>query len=626
MIVYDGNKTDFLDRMAAGTLVDEIEQRILDRMGRHTAKNEIRSWENSWKEMYIVMNDPEIPEDAGVAIEYNIPQTSKRVDFLISGFDEQQKAGVIIVELKQWDDLKAIDGVDGMVETYLNGGLHRHVHPSYQAWSYAQLIRDYNQTAQDEGIGLFPCAFLHNYKRTQTDDPVDAEQYREYYEEAPVFSKGQTEQLRAFIKQTVRRGDDADTLYRIEHGKIRPSKSLQNTIASMLAGNREFIMIDEQKIVYEEILKASLQCQKDRRKRTVIVQGGPGTGKTVVAMNLLSALTGQEQLVQYITKNRAPRDVFKLKLKGSHRKSVIDNMFKNSGSYVDAPLNAAGTLLVDEAHRLNMKSGMIHNLGDNQTREIIHAALCSVFFIDESQRVTLNDAGTIDEIYRSAAVEHAEVIPLELQSQFRCNGSDGYLAWLDHLLEIRETANYDLEGFDYDFRVFSTPGEVYELILEKNRMANRARMVAGYCWEWPKEKRNDTNHHDIVIGDFEMSWNLRDGEPFAVNETSVHEIGCIHTAQGLEFDYVGVIIGPDMRYEDGRIVTDFHKRAKTDHSLRGIKRLEKLDPEEAYRTADEIIKNTYRTLMTRGMKGCYVYCTDEALAQHLVERTHHGNR
>ena len=157
MIVYDGNKTDFLDRMAAGTLVDEIEQRILDRMGRHTAKNEIRSWENSWKEMYIVMNDPEIPEDAGVAIEYNIPQTSKRVDFLISGFDEQQKAGVIIVELKQWDDLKAIDGVDGMVETYLNGGLHRHVHPSYQAWSYAQLIRDYNQTAQDEGIGLFPC-------------------------------------------------------------------------------------------------------------------------------------------------------------------------------------------------------------------------------------------------------------------------------------------------------------------------------------------------------------------------------------------------------------------------------------------------------------------------------------
>ena len=620
MIVYDGIKTGFLKSVEEDRIVPEIEQRILDRIGRHTAPNEVRSWENSLKRMYIVMNDPDIPDDAGVAIEYNIPQTAKRVDFMISGYDEQKRAGVIIIELKQWEKLNAVDGMDGLVETYINGGNHRLVHPSYQAWSYAQLIRDYNQTAQDEEIGLFPCAYLHNYQRQLQKDPVDAEQYRDYYEEAPVFTKGQVAQLRDFIKKSVRRGDNAGLLYKIEHGKIRPSKSLQNTIASMLSGNREFIMIDEQKIVYEEILKTSLKCQADQKKRTVIVQGGPGTGKTVVAMNLLSALTGHEQLVQYVTKNSAPRDVFKLKLKGNHRKNVIDNMFKSSGNYVGAPDNAAGTLLVDEAHRLNMKSGMFHNMGDNQTREIIHASLCSVFFIDESQRVTMDDAGSIDEIYRSAAVENAEVIPMELQSQFRCNGSDGYLAWLDHVLQIRDTANYDLDGFDYDFRVLDTPSAVYDLILEKNRAENRARMLAGYCWEWPKEKRNDTHHHDIVIGDFGMSWNLSDGEPFAVSETSVHEVGCIHTAQGLEFDYVGVIIGMDLRYENGVVVTDYHQRAKTDQSLKGIKKLEKTDAEEAYRKADEIIKNTYRTLMTRGMKGCYVYCCDSALGEHLKKR------
>lgn len=621
MIVYDGKKTDFLRSIEADSIVDEIEQSILEKMGRHTAKSEIRSWENSLKEMYVVMNDPEIPDGAGVAIEYNIPQTSKRVDFMVSGFDAQNRPGVIIIELKQWEELTAVEGMDALVETFIHQGRHRLVHPSYQAWSYAQLIRDYNQTAQEENIGLFPCAFLHNYKRKEQNDPVDAEQYREYYEDAPVFTKGQREQLRAFIKTAVCREDHSDLLYRIDHGKIRPSKSLQNTIASMLKGNREFIMIDEQKRVYEEILDASRRCQKDLRKRTVIVQGGPGTGKTVVAMNLLSELTGQEQLVQYVTKNSAPRDVFKLKLKGNHRKSVIDNMFKSSGNYVGAPDNAVGTLLVDEAHRLNMKSGMFHNMGDNQTREIIHAALCSVLFIDESQRVTMDDAGSIDEIYRSAAVENSEVIPMELQSQFRCNGSDGYLAWLDHVLQIRETANFDLEGYDYDFRVFDTPKEVYDLILEKNSLTNRARMVAGYCWEWPKDKRNDTNYHDIVIGDFAMSWNLSEGEPFAVSETSVHEIGCIHTAQGLEFDYVGVIIGQDMRYEDGQVITDFHMRAKTDNSLKGIKALEKTDPEAAYRRADELIKNTYRTLMTRGMKGCYVYCTDAALRKYLLGRS-----
>ena len=622
MIVYDGIKTDFLKRCEKDTIAIEIEQNILSKLGKHTPKAEFRSWENSLNYMYKVLNDSEIPSDAGVAIEYNIPQTSKRVDFMISGYDESDNAGMVIIELKQWDSLTEVKGTEALVETYVGGGNHRVVHPSYQAWSYAQLIKDYNGEVQDKNIKLSPCACLHNYIRHE-NDPLDSAQYKDYLDEAPAYTKGQIDELRDFIKRSVRKGDNKDILYRIDHGKIHPSKSLQESIGSMLRGNREFIMIDEQKVAYEEIFRLSLQCQKDYKKRTIIVKGGPGTGKTVIAINLLAELTKRDQLVQYVSKNSAPRQVYLKKLKGQIKKSSVDNMFKGSGTYTEAGCNVAHTLLCDEAHRLNEKSGMFHNMGENQIKEIIHAAYCSVFFIDESQRVTMDDIGSAEEIEKWAKEENSEIHYLELESQFRCNGSDGYLAWLDDVLEIRETANYDLEGIDYDIRICDSPNEMRNLVIERNRVANRARVLAGYCWEWFKKEQNNTNYHDIKIGDFEMSWNLGSGEPFAVSDTSINEAGCIHTSQGLEFDYVGVIIGDDIRFENDHIVTDFTRRAKTDQSLKGIKKLYKDNPEEAKRRADEIIKNTYRTLLTRGMKGCYIYCTDPGLSHYLKNRLEH---
>ena len=619
MIVYDGIKTDFLRSCENDSIALEIEDNILSMMGRHTPKAEFRSWENSLNYMYKVMNDEEIPSDAGVAIEYNIPQTSKRVDFMISGYDKNHDPNMVIVELKQWEKMDEVDSADALVETFTGGAVRRVVHPSYQAWSYAQLIRDYNQVVQDNEVILSPCACLHNYKRRE-NDPVDSCRYKEYIKEAPVYAKGDLPKLRDFIKKSICSGDQKEILYSVEHGKIRPSKSLQNAIGSMLKGNREFIMIDEQKVAYEEILRISLQCQSDLKKRTVIVTGGPGTGKSVIAVNLLAELTKRDQLVQYVSKNSAPRQVYLKKLKGLIKKSSIDNMFKGSGSYTEAARNIENTLLVDEAHRLNEKSGMFHNLGINQIKEIIHASYCSVFFIDESQRVTMDDIGSVEEIEKWARIEGSEVHHLELVSQFRCNGSDGYLAWIDDVLGIRETANYDMEGIDYDIRICDTPDEMRELVIEKNRDTNRSRILAGYCWEWIKHGKNDSSVHDIRIGDFEMSWNLGSGEPFAVSETSINEAGCIHTSQGLEFDYVGVIIGNDMRYEDDQVVTDFTRRAKTDQSLKGIKKLYNESPQSALERADEIIKNTYRTLLTRGMKGCYIYCTDEGMKEYLKNR------
>ena len=619
MLIYNGLKSDFMSDTENDVLETKLYDAIKNKMNRSTGLSELNSWRNSLKEMYITLNDSNIPSDVGVAIEYNIPQTSKRVDFLISGYGKDNKGNVIIVELKQWEKLQAIEGQEAIVETFTGGANRRVVHPSYQAWSYAALIKDYNEYVQDADIELHPCAYLHNYPRVE-NDPLDAKQYKEVLADAPAFTYGQRDALRNFIKKSIITGDNEDTLVKIEHGKIRPSKQLQDSISGMLKGNKEFIMLDEQKVVYENILSLSTKCQKDGKKRTIIVEGGPGTGKTVVAINLLAELTKRNQFVQYVSKNAAPRTVYGYKLKGTMKKSSVDNLFKGSGCYPEAPMNSVGTILADEAHRLNEKSGMFQNMGENQIKEIIHASRCSVFFIDESQRVTTSDIGSIAEIEKWAERENSEVIKMELVSQFRCNGSDGYLAWIDDVLQIRDTANYDLEGIDYDIRICDSPKEMEHIVIEKNRIRNRARILAGYCWNWPKDTRNDVNYHDIKIGDYGISWNLDGGDAFAINPDSVHEAGCIHTSQGLEFDYVGVIIGDDMRYENGEIVTDYSKRAKTDQSMKGIKGLAKDDPEKASQLADEIIKNTYRTLMTRGMKGCYVYCTDSELAAYLKER------
>lgn len=619
MIVYSGNKTEFMTEVLEDTIAYSIRDNIRKKMNRKTGKAEFRSWVNSLEYMYKVLNDDDIPEESGIAIEYNLPNTAKRVDFLISGYDSKQLPNVVIIELKQWEKLNKVEGLDGLVETFTGGANRRVVHPSYQAWSYAEMIKDYNEYAQIADIKLWPCAYLHNYLREE-DDPLDDEIYKDYLNDAPAFTKGDVRKLRAYIKEVVKEGDNNEILYEIDNGRIKPSKSLQDAIVGMLESNPEFNLIDDQKVVFERIMELSRKCENDGKKRVLIARGGPGTGKTVIAINLLARLTQEGVFAQYCSKNSAPRLVYSKKLKGHRTKSSIDNMFKGSGSYVDAPKDAVGAILADEAHRLNEKSGLYGNQGVNQIHEIIHAARLSVFFIDESQRVTVKDIGSVDEIKHWATFNNAEVFEDELSSQFRCNGSDGYLAWLDDVLEIRETANYNLEAPNYEFMVFDSPEEMRNRVVERNQSSNKARILAGYCWNWPKAGRSDTNTHEIKIGDFEISWNLDGGESFAISPTSINEAGCIHTTQGLEFEYVGVIIGDDLRYEDGALVTDFKKRAKTDQSIKGLKKMEGDDPERAHRLADQIIKNTYRTLMTRGMKGCYVYATDKGLRDYLKNR------
>ena len=612
MIVYHSTKRQFLNDVFEDTIADNIDDAFFAHLGRHTSPNEKRSWKNSMQYMYRVLDTTLLPDDAGIAIEYQIPLTSKRIDFIIGGNDEFGRRNIIIIELKQWEKAKFADKPD-LVVTRFEHGEAETCHPSYQAWSYSYMLENYNSTIQDLDIHINPCAYLHNY---QPDAIIKDTRYDDYIRRAPIFLKNDAAALRAFIARHIKSSDNDDLMWLVDNGELRPSKQLADSLVSMVKGNPEFQMIDEQKVVYENALDLARKSQNGQ-KHVLIVQGGPGTGKSVLAIQLMAELTKDGITCQYVSKNAAPRDVYSAKLSESFRRTFINNLFVGSGSFIDAPNNAIGALIADEAHRLAEKSGLYGNKGDNQIREIIQAAKFSIFFIDDHQRVHIRDIGSTRTIQKIAEQCNAKVNIMKLESQFRCNGSDGYISWIDNVLQITDTANINLSTEDYDFRIFDNPHELFDSIYEKNRLNNKSRVVAGYCWEW---HQNDLETPDIVIPshNFAKKWNLRsDGNLWIIGNNSINQIGCIHTCQGLELDYVGVILGPDIKYLNGRIITDVSTHPNADTAVRGLKTRVRSGDIAAVNIADEIIKNTYRTLMTRGMKGCYIYCCDTPLAEYI---------
>jgi DUF2075 family protein len=616
MIVYEAEKSGFLRDYDERDIEEVIHAAYEAATTRRVAKSEIRSWRESLDYVARVLRDDEIPGDAGIAVEFILPQSLKRIDVLVSGHADDGSKRVVVIELKQWSAITATTR-DAIV---LLGGSKSdqvRVHPSYQAWSYAAFLEGFNEAVYDGGVGLLPCAYLHNY---EIDGVINSDHYRPYIERAPLFLKGEGDRkkLRDFIKQHVRRGRGREVLYELEKGRIRPSKALADSVVKLLKGNPEFTLLDDQKEVFEAAKAACEQATASGQPRVVIIEGGPGTGKSVVAVNLLSTLRAGLN-VKYVSKNAAPRAVYSDRLMQSPENAHLANLFTGSGSFMAMPRDTFDALLVDEAHRLTEKSGFYGNEGDHQVREIIRSAKCAIFFIDDRQRVTLKDVGSAALIRALAEERGAAVEQYALTSQFRCAGSNGYLSWLDDVLQIDATANSTLDGIPFDFQVFDDPAALHAAIEAKNDR-NRARVVAGYCWPW--KSRRTPSAYDVVIGDYVRRWNLdEDGSLWLVAANSVHEIGCIHTCQGLEVDYVGVIIGPDMTFRDGKVKTVPKARDRHDKTMKGFVKMSKADPGGAALAAKAIIKNTYRTLMTRGMKGCFVYATDPALRSYLRERS-----
>ena len=490
MIVYSATKRHFLRDNNDREIDEVIRECFLHATGRRVAANEQRSFRESLGCMARVLADDAIPADAGIAIEYHIPQSAKRLDMLVAGHAADRTKSAVIVELKQWERVQ-ITPKDAIVATYLGGGIRETVHPSYQAWSYAELMKSFNVAVHEGEIGVWPCAYLHNYVR---DGAIDAAHYERYTNRAPLFLKGEGERsrLRQFIRTHIHRGDGLRVIDEIEASPIRPSKELAGSVARLLRGNPEFVLIDDQKTIFEAAKAAAIRATVEA-PQVVIIEGGPGTGKSVVAINLLSDLLVAGRVGKYVSKNAAPRKVYEAKLARQMTASKFRSLFAGSGGFVEAPKVSNDFLVVDEAHRLNEKSGLYGNLGDHQVKEIIASSNCSIFFVDEDQRVTFKDVGTKAVIRSYAEQRGALVEEHTLLSQFRCAGSNGYIAWLDDVLGIRPAANTTLPRDAFDFQVFDSPEALHAAIEAKNS-ANKARVVAGYCWPWrSKTRRRSTS-------------------------------------------------------------------------------------------------------------------------------------
>lgn len=628
MLVYRSSKKSFNQDVETGRIAEIVKKKLAEKGIKDENEAEFRSWNNSLLFMRMAMENPSIPGEAEVAIEYQIPLTSKRVDFMIAGMDEKGQDNVVIVELKQWDQAEKVNDLERhTVRTYTGGGVREVAHPSYQAYSYKAHIQNYSSFVEEKGIALHPLAYCHNYRGEKGRglyDPL----YAPWLNEAPLFDAYGNRKLSDYIaKRISKKSKDGEVLYKIDHGRIRPAKALQDCLASMVKGNKEFQLLDEQSVVYDKILDAFSHCLSDKKKRVLIVKGGPGTGKSVLAVNLLCALIndGRERGFHcaYLTKNSAPRKVYlKMLARGDLKKQVaVEELFRSPFGLHSLPENFYDCLLVDEAHRL-VKQMFRDYGGENEIKECIASSLLSVFFLDETQRISVKDIGSAGEIRAWAkrlGVAEENVLEgegLTLKSEFRCNGSEGYIAFLNNVLGIEGSANETFEGEDFDFRVFDDPCLLRDAIREKNKAHGKSRLVAGYCYDW--NVKNGCGGVDISLdgGRFQANWNDPNSARtplFAIDPSQEGLVGCIHTVQGLEFDYVGVIIGKDLRYENGEVIADPSMVSKDDNSS-GIRKCK----DKAL--ADRLIRNTYKVLLTRGQKGCYVYCEDPALRQYLKSK------
>ena len=619
MIVYNDIKRQFVNDVKDNSIADKILDAIKMRGLNAGHEKEYSSWQNSMQFMRNIVDDSEIDDEVRICIEYNIPLTSKRVDFIIAGADNAGNENIVIVELKQWQKADVVaDDMHYCVKTFVANTDRIVCHPSYQAYSYSCFLKNYSQSLTDESINLIPCAYLHNYQpeyRQTLSNPI----YKEWFEVAPFFIKNEVAIFSDFVKKHItKKSSKGDLLYLIEHGRLRPTKALQDSLASMVKGNKEFMLLDEQAVCFDMCLKTMSQCLKDRKKRTIIIQGGPGTGKSVLAINLLMEYINQSLNVSYVTKNSAPRQAFlNLLTRGNAmRQTEIQQLFRSPFGLSNCDENGYDCLIVDEAHRL-VKKMYGDWSGENQIKECINASLLSIFLLDEDQAVTTKDIGSIKEIqYWCKELGSRLIITDEtkLVSQFRCNGSDAYIQFIDDLLQrLPETVHVDLSELNFDFKVFDDPNEMREALRDKNQINNKSRMVAGYCYDWNvKHRRGDW---DIMLGDnFKAKWNLENDKVWAINPSSFEEVGCIHTAQGLEFDYVGVFIGKDLIYNPitGRLESNKEAISKDDKSS-GIRSAK---PDKAH----QLILNTYKTLLTRGQKGCYVYCEDPELRKYIKSR------
>lgn len=632
MIVYHDTVRNFIDQCNEKELksISEIVSEDMRVNGISSFdSSQVRAWENSLPAVANVLDRCDIDDNVRVAIEYRIRQSRDRIDMIIYGADEDNHKNVIIIELKQWSSASKSNKKDFVL---VNGGhgTDDYWHPSYQALNYANLMSNFNEYIQDNGVKLTACSYLHNMNNDYSVLLDNLELYP-LVKDAPVFLKDDEKKLAEFITKYVKHGEKR-LLYEIEDSRIVPSKHLSDMLAEALKGNGFFSYDQAQANAVSEIVRTVEDALYYNEKKAIIIKGGAGTGKSVIALNVLGLLLskryGDRRNAIYLTANAAPRYLYAEELIGSdYTKKAIGNLFKYPSIFKDSGENDYDCVLIDEAHRIfDYKNGVGIKGGIHIFDRIMNASRVSVFFIDEDQAVTVDDFVTIDRIKETAYRYHTRVMEgsdLELTTQFRVLGGQDYIDFIKSFLGYTHNGTEYKADKNYDFQVFDNAKEMMDLIKKKDELfkaenkSGKCRVVAGYTYEWTtKGSYRNEDGYDIILdnGSFKAKWNLRckkvgNNYSWLNDPDSIEEVGCIHTCQGLDMNYCGVIIGKDLTYDGEKIVFNKNANAKTD-TFSGIR---KADDE----LAERLIRNTYNVLLTRGMCGTYVYCEDKALSEYL---------
>jgi DUF2075 family protein len=627
MIIYQNTKAGFLDDVDNNTLQRNLEEAFQKNTG--SIPSDRRVWADEYARFAGPLRRAAVSDEIQVAIEYHVSSIGRsRIDVLLAGNDGKNDNGLII-ELKAWDKAGSTDIEDMVLAPYGGGDGKIKQHPSLQAHKYKVMIVSFNQDIAEKGVQMHPAAYLFNLKR-RDPEPLEDARYSELLLKSKLFLADDVAKLKAYFETLVPHKSKNDVLFLLDQGRWRPADELITRVESMLEGNPEFELIDEQDEAFR-IIRHQVLDETDRTHRHVfVVEGGPGTGKSVIAVRLLAETLAKKRMAFFVAPNMAFREALVNSLSKGDRRYRDDGqaLFKSSWSFHEGDYRKderSEILVVDEAHRL--KDQAYQYKGKSMVEDMVRSARISVFFIDEHQKVSWNDSGTVKAIEAAASKFKAQYhAPIQLTAQFRCNGSTGYLNWLDDVFQIRETGNFDNWGdSQYEFQVFDDAQDLYSALKAKNT-ENKARLIAGYSWDWPtKGRERGTKVKHVEADGLALPWNFT-GENWASAKDGIEQVGCIHTIQGLEFDWQGVLVGDDMALVDGKVVGLPDKRAKTDKSLSGYKKELKEAKGDATWTAavqaraDLIIKSTYRVLLSRGRKGTFVWCKDKALAAYLKQR------
>jgi DUF2075 family protein len=625
MIIYQNSKVGFLNDVDNNVLLVRLEDAFKAKTGSVPADK--RVWADEYTRFAGPLRTAKVSDEIQVAIEYHVSSIGRsRIDVILAGNDGKQDHGLII-ELKAWDRAGLSD-IENMVMAPL-GGDRLKQHPCLQAYQYKVQIVNFNQDINDNSIQMHPSAYLFNLWR-RDPEPLEDARYSDLLNQSRLFLADDVNGLRDYFESLTPQKPKNDVLFLLDHGRWRPADELISRVESMLQGNPEFELIDEQDEAFR-IIRHQVLNDTDRTHRHVfVVEGGPGTGKSVIAVRLMAEALKKKRMAFFVAPNMAFREALVNGLSKGDRRYRDDgqSLFRSSWSFYESDYRKDERneiLVVDEAHRL--KDQAYQYKGESMVEDMVRGARISVFFIDESQKVSWADSGTVEAI-KTAALKFKAIFhdPMKLKAQFRCNGSTGYLNWLDDVLQIQETGNYDNWGDgQYDFQVFDQAEDLYSALKAKN-VGNKARLIAGYSWEWPsKGRERGTTVKHVQADGLALPWNYY-GENWASAKDGIDQVGCIHTIQGLEFDWLGVLIGDDLTCLDGKVLGRPERRAKTDKSLSGFKATLNAAKGDVAATADihakvqKIIKSTYRVLLSRGRKGTFVWCQDKGFAQYLKQR------